>query len=437
MSAARAEELEVEDLDAAGVLEAAAEAELMERRASLMKLRLAYQWAVLHPATSDTGVATHGGPALGVLTMDESLGGDGTPAVAAFTPETFALKLGMSPSAGAQLIGDALDLRHRLPFLWKRVVRLRVPAWQARRVAQQTHRLPQAGAIWVDQQLAMRVDGAVGPVVTDRLVAQAIAKFDPEAHEKSEDDARAGWDVTLSHPHPTGFAGTSDLHATGDTQTLKNFHALVNEVAHQLLLDGDTRPLGVRKITAIRLITATARGDATLDPSKTRTGKTIFYVHVDADDLDIDSEGGVAFAVARVEKLGAATMAKLRQWVGHSQVVIQPVLNMQRRDAVDQHDPPRWMEELVELRDGHCVFPHCTVDAKSCDKDHMVAYVPIEEGGSPGQTHPEALACLCRRHHRAKTARVWRYTRTPEGNYLWQGPHGSTYLVTDGGTHRV
>ena len=104
-----------------------------------MKLRLAYQWAILHPATNETGVATHGGPALDVLTRDESLGGDGTPAVAAFTPEAFALRLGISPSAGAQLIADALDLRHRLPLLWKRVATLEVPAWQARRVAQQTH----------------------------------------------------------------------------------------------------------------------------------------------------------------------------------------------------------------------------------------------------------------------------------------------------------
>ena len=104
MSAAPVEELEVEDLDASRVLEAAAEAEVAERRAALMKLRLAYQWATLHPATSETGIATHGGPALDVLTADESLGGDGTPAAAAFTPESFALRLGISPSAGAQLM---------------------------------------------------------------------------------------------------------------------------------------------------------------------------------------------------------------------------------------------------------------------------------------------------------------------------------------------
>ena len=115
-----------------------------------------------------------------MLTKDESLGGDGTPTVAAFTPEPFALKLGISPSAGAQLIADALDLRHRLPLLWKRVQRLQVPTWQARRVAQQTHALPLAGARWVDHQLAIRTDGALGPVITDRLVAHAIAKYDPE-----------------------------------------------------------------------------------------------------------------------------------------------------------------------------------------------------------------------------------------------------------------
>ena len=54
-----------------GVLAAAAEAEQTERRAAARKLELAYRWAVLHPATGDTGVATHGGPALDVLTTDE------------------------------------------------------------------------------------------------------------------------------------------------------------------------------------------------------------------------------------------------------------------------------------------------------------------------------------------------------------------------------
>ena len=204
MSAAPVEEFEVEDLDAAGVLQAAAEAEQAERRAAPMKLRLAHQWAILNPATAETGVDTPGGPALDVLTKDESLGGDGTPAVAAFTPETFALKLGISPSAGAQLIADALDLRHRLPLLWKRVQRLQVPAWQARRVAQQTHALPLAGARWVDHRLATRTDGSLGPVITDRLVALATAKYDPEDHKtaRGQRPRRLRRQPQPPRPHP-------------------------------------------------------------------------------------------------------------------------------------------------------------------------------------------------------------------------------------------
>ena len=124
-----------------------------ERRAAFRKLQLAAHWADLHPATTDTGVETFGGPA---LMADESLGGDGTPLVAAFTPEPFALALGMSPSAGAQLIADALDLRHRLPLLWKRVVGWRCrPGRPAGSPARPTA-CPKAAAIWVDEQLADR-----------------------------------------------------------------------------------------------------------------------------------------------------------------------------------------------------------------------------------------------------------------------------------------
>ena len=144
VSAGPVEEFEVEDLDAAGVLEAAAEAERAERRASLMKLRLAYQWAVLHPATRETGVETPGGQAaFDVLTREESLGGEGTPAVAAFPR-------GVRPRAGhLPRPGSTADRRRPGPAPPAAAAvetggRLAVPAWQARRVAQQTHRLPLA-----------------------------------------------------------------------------------------------------------------------------------------------------------------------------------------------------------------------------------------------------------------------------------------------------
>jgi hypothetical protein len=342
----------VGDLDPAGALAEAAAVEIESRRIEVRRLRLAYQWAVLHPATGDTGVETPGGPGLGVLDADETLGGEGTPAVAAFAPEALAVAMGWTPAAARSLMADVLDLVHRHPKLWKRVRRLQVPAWQARRVAQQTRRLPKAGARWVDDQLAQRI--GCGPVITDRLVAQAAARFDPEDHRRREADAQSSADVELSHPAPGEYAGVSHLEADGDTLTLHAFYDLLCAIAHQLFVDGDTSPLGERKVKALGVIVAVVTGQGTLDvtvpAAGKRTGKMKAYVHVDATDLE-------TAAVGEVEKLGAATLSKIKSWVGHHQVVIQPVLNLQRRDAVDQHDPPPWMREPVILRDGHCVFP--------------------------------------------------------------------------------
>ncbi len=85
------------------------------------------------------------------------------------------------------------------------------------------------------------------------------------------------------------------------------------------------------------------------------------------------------------------------------------------------------MRDLVTLRDGHCVFPGCNVDARRCDLDHIEPYLPIDQGGPPGQTSPANLACLCRRHHRLKTFTGWDYQRAGSGLYTWTNPHGLIY----------
>ncbi|WP_310963284.1 hypothetical protein [Nocardioides terrisoli] len=93
-----------------------------------------------------------------------------------------------------------------------------------------------------------------------------------------------------------------------------------------------------------------------------------------------------------VEKIGPATVDLLADWLRQTDLTIRPVLDLGRADAVDPPDPPAWMRELVILRDGHCVFPHCGRDARACDLDHIEPYVPIDEGGPPGQTRPDNLA---------------------------------------------
>ncbi|MEO5709135.1 MAG: HNH endonuclease signature motif containing protein [Nocardioidaceae bacterium] len=85
----------------------------------------------------------------------------------------------------------------------------------------------------------------------------------------------------------------------------------------------------------------------------------------------------------------------MQDWIRRlSTCTIRPVLDLARDDSVDVHDPPGWLRETVTLRDGHCVFPGCGIDARACDVDHIEPHLDPDDGGPPGQTHPENLACL-------------------------------------------
>ena len=232
--------------------------------------------------------------------------------------------------------------------------------------------------------------------------------FDPDTHAEAEQSARDTWDVTLNHPAGGLWAGTSHLQATGDTLDLTRFYDLVCDHAAHLAALGDPDPLGARKAKALGLI---ADEQTTLDlghPSDTEVvprpslAKTRLYLHLTLTDLLTMGDPLLQTRVGEVERLGPATLDRIRDWLAASRATIVPVLDLSRDDAVDQHDPPPWMRETVILRDPHCVFPWCTRDARTCDLDHIEPYVDRGRGGPPGQTHPTALAPLCRRHHRAQ-----------------------------------
>ncbi|GAA2153503.1 hypothetical protein GCM10009844_37980 [Nocardioides koreensis] len=441
----------VEDLDADWLLALLDDAKIAARVAERSKLRLAAQWCVRHPATVDTGVATWAGDSLpGVLNVDESLGGEGTPAVSAFAPEPVAAALGVSTMSGMKLIADALDLQHRLPRIWRLVEDLTVDPWKARHVAQATHPLSREAAGYVDARLAPKL-ASCGFAAIQTAVAMAIAKYHPELLEQREKTGKKGWHVTLRHPAPGDADGTSYLDVAGDTLDLTAFHDLVCEQAAALKALGDTDELEVRKAKALGAIASQQAtldltaliGDGDDDPvvepvetsTPSRRPRTVLYAHASLTDLlHLNSTLEDNTAVGQVEKLGPATLEKLRDWVGRSDVVIRPVLDLNRCPAVDGHDPSEEIREIVILRDGHCVFPWCNVDARATDLDHIDPYFPMDEGGPPGQTNPHNLACLCRRHHRCKTSGRWRYRRRPDGTYEWHGPHGRSYLVTPLGT---
>ncbi len=440
---------DLEDLTEAALLSEATEIESVLCEGEVHKLRIAYQWAVAHPPVDARETAE--GPVLpAVLTEPETLGGAGTPEVAAFTSEPLAVALGCSPASASSLLADALDLHHRLPLLWDQARALLVPAWKARRVASRTRRLSFDAARWVDRHVAGRVSSLSAPAL-DRLVAEAAAQCDAEGLADREQASRSSWDVVLVHPDPRHGSSTSEIHASGDTLDLTRFHDVVCAEAEALGALGDADPLGVRKAKALGVIAdAQARLDLTSlvdspdveaherarrEATGRRDAKVRLYLHASLADVVT----GVPGATGSVEGLGPATLDLIREWAGRSRVTVQPVIHVAADDrwSVDRHDPPPRMAEEVRLRDETCVFPWCGHTARQCDLDHREPFLDPAGGGPPGQTSPDSLAPLCRRHHRAKTAGRWSYERTGPGSYLWSGPSDLSVLVTSLGTVRI
>jgi hypothetical protein len=465
--------IEVDDLDADTLLALLPDAERQDREAGRRKLRYAAHWCALHPGSCDDhAVDGEGyGPRDPASDCDQPIGGEGTPLVASGAAEEFGAALGVATITSLNWLADALDLSFRLKQTWARVEALEVPTWKARRVAQLTHLLSKVAAAWVDNELAARLD-KVGLPTIEKVVNTAIAAFCPELLPEKEKAGKDAWGVHLDHTvrvTTCAWEGTSFIEALGDTHDLIAFHDLVCAIAEDLRQAGDTDTLDQRKAKALGIIgrgqhhdtatepaatepAATDTGDETAGPTtkpdRRRPGApTKVYLHITSGDLAEHAVRGASRTGptpwGTVERLGEATLDLLAEWAGHDKITVTPVLDLNRTDAVDRHDPPLWMRELVILRDKHCVFPWCATDARSCDLDHVVPYRQPPDANSdgtdagrapPGQTRADNLAPLCRGHHNMKTHGRWKYRRNRDGTYRWTRPRGQTYLVTREGT---
>jgi hypothetical protein len=116
-------------------------------------------------------------------------------------------------------------------------------------------------------------------------------------------------------------------------------------------------------------------------------------------------------------------------------VTVTPVVDLTEEISVDSYEASPPLRRQVTERDATCCFPWCG-NAGRHDLDHVIPYVPPDEGGPPGQTSTRNLARLCRFHHRLKTHSPWTVERSPTSSaLLWTSPIGRRYVVDHDGTH--
>ncbi|NYE37473.1 hypothetical protein F4692_002606 [Nocardioides cavernae] len=440
-----------DDLSAAGLLASIRTARETENAAAARQLDLAARWADLHRPESIHSAASFTVPG---CEHEEPIAGPGTPLVAEFCIAELGAVLGISTTAAKRLVGHALELRHRLPRLHAGLQSGAVPAWRARSVAETTiHSSPPLtveAAAFVDAQVAA-VAGRIGPAQLDRLVAEAIKRYDL-ADADPADDPEDGWQhvdprhATL-HSEDVHYAGTMRFEAELDiADALDLDRALAHGAATMKALGSDAS-LDVRRSAALGDLarTQTALDLATNEggrvvreeragvsrPDLPHAREVVLHAHFNASST---ADGPILDQNGRLEEgQRLVLLEQVKDWCADSQtkVTIRPVIDLNAELSTPAYEPTTRIREHVIIRDQTCVFPWCTRSARRCDLDHVI---PFNAGGP---TSTSNLAPLCRTHHRLKTHSSWHYETTAPGTYEWTSPHGHRFRRDHTGTRAI
>jgi hypothetical protein len=467
-------------LDARGILDAAEAAQRARILAENELLVLAATWADTYPAESihpdQLGMP---GAARGVRP-----GGDGTPEVNDLAMTDFSVKIGKSTGAGMLFIGDALDLRHRFPLLWGKLLRGETVGWQGCKIARLTRALTYDQARFVDSEVA-RFAGVVPWTKLENRTLAAILTVDPEHYEQIVARRKKDRGVWLGRVDEDGMRA---FHARVEAVKANRVYATVEELAGYLseergsaderraeafaMLGDDLQATELRArhrqpdlfdqelSAAVEEIIADTGGPVEesevhpalrdkppvvdvesaifraavqrmmeqLDPTDLLPTATL-YVHIAAESLE------KGHGICRVPGIGPTTMGMIKDWLGHYRVKIRPVIDLNNTPPpVDRYEIPDRHRHHLFLRQPASTFPWSTATA-GFDLDHVRPFIPRMRGGPPGQTRIGNLTPNTRAEHRAVTHGGWHRRQPDPGTMLYRAPHGDVYLTNQSGTH--
>lgn len=466
-------ECELRELGAEATLAEATNVQALARRAETRLLEVAAHWADLHGHLDRAGQATDASGPLPGLEKLVQLGGEGTPEVAEFAPAEFGAELLMSPYAGARLIGDALDLRHRLPRLWARIEAGEVAPWIGRCAAQATRHLSASTVAEVDRKISPWAH-SVGWGRLQSLIDAAVLVADPTAAAQGAACAEQEQGVWVGQSNDHGI---KEIHIRTEAPHAIWFDATIDRISDGLQLLGDADNKDIRRARAVGVIAqpqqaldlfaqaadasqtpeSPSRSDLNDDSDEERCRPALsepaeglptpadgrqrssdvrppatLYVHLTDEAI----RGTDSTAIARLEGVGAISIDQVRRFLRHCHVTVKPVLDLPGLTPVDSYEIPDRLRDAVHLRSPADVFPFASNTSRRRQLDHTVPYRSPDSGGPPGQTRLDNLAPLTTFHHRIKTCGGWRVSQPFNGVFVWRSPHGRHFLVDHTGTHR-
>jgi hypothetical protein len=339
-----------------------------------------------------------------------------------YAAEQVACALKLSGSGAADRLEVARGLAARLPQVLDLLGHGEV-SWR------QTKTVVDACAV-LDDATTARVEAAVVAKLptqaaheTRRLLNRTIARIDPQG-AASRHEARRLERTTVTYPQADGMAMFG---AVLPAEQVAMMERAVD--AHAATFKDEGRTLAQKRADALFDLVTRHAGAVN---SQTTAGRSAAVVQV---TVPLDVLMGASDGPAELKGHGPVTAGQARdiafaEGTVWRRLITHPVSGMVVKTDPTTYKPTAETIRHVEARDRHCAFPTCRMPAHRTDLDHVVAF-DHHQPAEGGQTVPENLIPLCRRHHGLKHRGGWTVARDDHtGDTHWTAPTGHTYTNT-------
>ncbi len=319
-----------------------------------------------------------------------------------FASDELAAAVAKTRRAAEADVDLALDLRYRLPSVWKALEAGKIDLAKARVFSQElvtlhTRHIP----VVVDSLVDSAADLTTGQLRT--RLKKAVLEADLEAAQ-IQYELGLGDRKLVVYPNPDHTASM----ALASVDPLEAV-AAGNHVHHVALelkrLPGESRTIDQLKAdVAIDLL----QGKTThvSDGTSIQPNRVVVRSTSDSPTGHITGYGPVLTTTTASE----TPPAEKDDRVGDCH-------------HTEARKPTKTQIQHIVGRYPSCIHPGCRMPANQCDIDHRR---PWHNGG---KTSCANLAPLCRHHHRCKDQGGWRLQRNPDDSHTWTSPLGHTYTT--------
>ncbi|WP_141267189.1 DUF222 domain-containing protein, partial [Pimelobacter simplex] len=295
------------------------------------------EWAgIVEWAAGNVVAGSAGAEAVGAATIRDRfvdtglpIAGEGAPLVSEFALMELVAVLGRSPDGGRVYVGRVLECAWRLPQVYASVVAGRLAPWRAERIAEATRPLCPDAAAFVDRQLFNAT--GVGWAQLERLIAEAVIRFDPERYEAERTAATDHRYVEVGAPDGNGLVSIDGLLDAADGRDLDD---AISRRATLLGRLGNEASLDVRRSQALGDL---ARNDLTLDlgPDAAPARRAVLNLHITQATLAGENP------VGRWDQTPISA-EQIREWLAQPgvSVLVRPVIDVAGHVPVTAYEIP-------------------------------------------------------------------------------------------------